>query len=154
MMTKKSLRWDGGKRRRKGGVAPTVGPEVVGAVVLAPGQVQGPGKIFWIMERKRSSGFRRILTVAFVLFIDPVGGSNPTGQPLIFTKSNQKYPIKSYFLKTRKPATSLSFLDLFILTSLSRSKKAFHNTVPHIVCQNDVSHNFLKTKNKRKINLS
>ena len=46
-----------------------MGPEVVGAVVLAPGQVQGPGKIFWIMERKRSSGFRRILTVAFLLFL-------------------------------------------------------------------------------------
>ena len=92
-----------------------MGPEVVGAVVLAPGQVQGPGKIFWIMERKRSSGFRRILTVAFVLFLDPVGGSNPTGQPLIFTKSNQKYHIKTYFLKTTKLATSLSFHDLFIL---------------------------------------
>ena len=31
----------------------------------------------WIMERKQSSGFRRIFTVAFLLFLAPAGGSNP-----------------------------------------------------------------------------
>ncbi len=37
-------------------------------------------KFFWIIWRKRSSGFLRIFTVAF--FLTPAGGSNPAG--LIF----------------------------------------------------------------------
>ena len=36
---------------------------------------------FGIMERKQSSGFRRIFTVVFLLFLTPTGGSNPAGQP-------------------------------------------------------------------------
>ena len=32
--------------------------------------------IFLIMDRKRSSGFRRIFTVDFLLFLAPAGGSN------------------------------------------------------------------------------
>ena len=39
------LRLDGVKRKRKGGVAPTAVPE---AAALAPGQVQGPGKICYV----------------------------------------------------------------------------------------------------------
>ncbi len=31
------------------------------------------------MERKRSSEFRSIFTVAFLLYLAPVGGSNPAG---------------------------------------------------------------------------
>ena len=44
------------------------------------------------MERKRSKVFRRIFIVAFILFLDPAGGSNPAGhlpnpvkQIIIFT---------------------------------------------------------------------
>ena len=36
-------------------------------------------KNFRIMERKRSSGFRRIFTVAFLLSLAPAWGPNPTG---------------------------------------------------------------------------
>ena len=36
------------------------------------------------MERKRNSGFRRILLIAFLLFL----ASNPKGQSLTFTKPN------------------------------------------------------------------
>ena len=32
---------------------------------------------YWIIERERTSGFRRIFTVAFLLFLDPAGGSIP-----------------------------------------------------------------------------
>ena len=34
---------------------------------------------FWIMERKQSSGFHCIFTLAFLLFLAPAGGSNPEG---------------------------------------------------------------------------
>ena len=44
------------------------------------------GRVFlWIIERKRSCGFRRIFTVAFLLFLAHVWGSNPVGQSLTFT---------------------------------------------------------------------
>ena len=46
----------------------------------------------WIMERKQSSGFRRIFTVAFLLFLAPAGSLvmrgifyNPVRQSLTFT---------------------------------------------------------------------
>ena len=32
------------------------------------------------MERKRSNGFSLIFKVAFLLFLDPAGSSNPAGQ--------------------------------------------------------------------------
>ncbi len=38
-----------------------------------------------IMERKSSSGLRRIFTVGFPLFLAPAGGSNPAGQSLTLT---------------------------------------------------------------------
>ena len=38
-----------------------------------------------VMERKQSSGFCRILIVAFLLFLAPAGGSNPAGQLLTLT---------------------------------------------------------------------
>ena len=47
--------------------------------------VSAIGKITWIMERKRS-----IFTVDFILFLAPVGGSNPAGQSLTFTQPNLK----------------------------------------------------------------
>ena len=34
-------------------------------------------KEVWVMERKRSNGFRHIFTLAFLLFITPAGCSNP-----------------------------------------------------------------------------
>ena len=52
-------------------------------------------KTFWIMERKRSSWFCRIFTVAFLLLLAPARGFNPTGQSLTFTQSNlSKAPVK------------------------------------------------------------
>ena len=45
-------------------------------------------KNIWIMERKRSGRFRRIFTVAFLLFLAPVGSSSPAGQSLTFTQPN------------------------------------------------------------------
>ena len=42
-------------------------------------------EIFRIIERKRSSGFRRMFTVAFLLFLAPAWNPNPVGQSLTFT---------------------------------------------------------------------
>ena len=41
--------------------------------------------IIRIMERKRSCEFRRIFTVAFLLFLAHAGGSSPARQSLTFT---------------------------------------------------------------------
>ena len=46
------------------------------------------------MEIKRSSGFRRIFTVAFLLFLATTGTFNPAGQSLTFTQ--QAYPQITY----------------------------------------------------------
>ena len=43
-----------------------------------------------IMERKQSSGVRRIFTVIFLLFLAPAGGSNNAGKTLTFTQPNLK----------------------------------------------------------------
>ena len=45
----------------------------------------GCQKIFWIKGRIRTGGFLRILTVAFLLFLAPTGGSNPAMQSLTLT---------------------------------------------------------------------
>ena len=65
------------------------------------------------MKRKRSNGFRRIFTVAFLLFLALLGGSNPARQSLTFTQPNPKKPIKSFFENTTKLATSFFFRFFF-----------------------------------------
>ena len=66
------------------------------------------------MERKRSSGFRRIFKVAFLLFLTLMGlFPNPTGQSLTFTLPNQ--PVKATACEySTKPTTSISFHGLGI----------------------------------------
>ena len=49
------------------------------------------------MEKKLSSGFRRIFTAAFFLFLAVAGGSNPTGQ-ISYQKLLWKYYETGYLI--------------------------------------------------------
>ena len=59
------------------------------------------------MERKRGSGFRRIFTAAFLLFLTPAGPVSQLYRAII----NNSQINKRYCENTTKPATSFSFHD-------------------------------------------
>ena len=66
-------------------------------------------KPFRIKGRKRSSGFLRIFTVAFLPFLTPAGGSNPAGHSLALTLPNLTIILINE--NTKKPKTSDSSHD-------------------------------------------
>ena len=61
------------------------------------------------MEKKQINGFRRIFTIALLLFLGPAEGLNPAGQLLTFTSSK----IKSNCEKIRRNQP-LRFLSMIL----------------------------------------
>ena len=79
-------------------------------------------KNIWIMERKQTSGFRRIFTLAILLFLAPSRSSNPTGQSITLKLPNLTNLSKATVKIRRNPLLSfLSMIQSFFYKSFSKS---------------------------------